>query len=280
MYILSKSLPAKIIVALLGLGYSVVSQALPFLVHSGYDLLTTLQAQIDFDGEGSRSPDQFESLPFGRFDFGDGQGPVKTYNTDTILRRLEDATRSSEDSGPADENPIALEFIDLSIISVAPIADFFGGASGRHIVATNINDLGSTMEIFFDSTGTGGTFNSELKFQFDLVEVLQRGPTLEDTILGNVLGTFDISELDGALSQTGAVWSQDPNKIALDCEGVIVPLLIPGINDKHFFTCVADHFSRFPEHRTVTASVNEPMSLILLSLGFGLLAYNCRRKAI
>lgn len=136
------------------------------------------------------------------FDF--GSGCVGTGETDTIVRRLEEADGVTD--GGSDT--IDIELVGLSLIS---IDTYFTGAISELVVGRVLKDvtndlwihgedLGSSMEITFDDMN-GGTFSSELNLRIDLY-----GHTSK-SFLGSVLKTF---------TTTGAVWDRTPDGLTIE----------------------------------------------------------------
>lgn len=206
--------------ALFSLGFSVLGlptpgHAGPFHVEEGYDLLYTRSAYLDFQGAGGLNREDFVGQAFGRYDFGNGLVP--TGNADTIVHRLSDATRPSNDAGPAIENPIGVS-VDLTLRSSNPIAGAFGGGVGNYLLATVADSSGSTMSIDFDNTGLGGTFSSVLNLLIDLwdCQLNATGECVKQGInpLVQILKVFTL---------TDHPWSASPPSSPL-------VVLIPGVN--------------------------------------------------
>ena len=236
------------------------SYAVPFEVPAGFDLLFTDSATFDLGPSGIQP---FEGVPLGSFDF--GGGPVNVGNTDTIVERLEDATRPANNAGPADENPIDIEIVALSLMSVDPVDfTFAGGNANEHVMTMNVTDLGSTMTIEFDGSGTGGNFSSALNFSVDIVGV----------------------DSGAALTQTFNL-TQGPDPWSMECPPGKIQ--IPGVNDDFCtgvdpvtgeIVAVSHHFPTDPGDHTVVPAdtvIPAPTSLLLMLPGLGLLAAARRR---
>lgn len=253
--LIRRSVILGILLTVFTVAFPSVSKADP-LVLRGFDLFTTISSstKVDLPGVGIQP---FKGVPLGTFDF--GSGPVNTGNTDTIVRRLADAS-------PA--NPtIPIQLVALQFMSVNPI-------NGNFLFITLQSDRGGPaslglMTINFGPEGIPhGTFDSTLSVFFDV-----RVGSLDGEIVfsGNkTLTAFDIP------------WSHFPPPGALTIIGV--NFLLNGQNQLNDFFPRDTIMHVNPDgsmHTVTTAGVPEPATMSLLAVGiagFAARAYR-RRKA-
>jgi hypothetical protein len=154
------------------------------VVEPGFDLFTTRTGtNFDFGGFAGLGFLELEGRPLGSFDF--GSGPVLLPKTDTIVRRLQQATVASP--------TIDIEIIALQLRSVDPV-DIGNGP--EHILIDLDSPISGQMTI--NGLGTEGdphgTFDSSLDFVF----------VVSGTISG-FLGPIPTS-----LSSSGTPWRHPP----------------------------------------------------------------------
>ena len=154
------------------------------IVQPGFDLFTTRQGtEFDFGGFAGLGLVELEGRPLGSFDF--GSGPQLLPKTDTIVRRLQQATAGSP--------TVDIEIVALQLQSVSPI-DIGNGP--EHILIDLDTPISGQMTI--NGLGTEGsphgTFDSSLDFTF----------AVSGTISG-FLGSIPTS-----LSSSGTNWHHPP----------------------------------------------------------------------
>ena len=231
------------------------SQADP-LVLRGFDLFQTVPpTKFNLNGQSI----EVKGVPLGTFDF--GSGPVNTFNTDTIVERLGDAS-------PA--NPtINLELVALQFMSLNPI-NFGSGTDFLFVTLQSVRggpaSLG-IMTITFGPEGTPhGTFDSSLSVFFDVR-------------VGSLTGEIIFSG-NKTLTALGIPWSHFPPP-----EAVLIPgvnFLLNGQNQLNDFFSIDAVMHQNPDgsmHTVEVAGVPEPTTLGLLAAGIaGLGARIYRRR--
>jgi hypothetical protein len=224
-------------------------------IMTGYDLLRTREASFNFHGAGGLGVTPFVGVPLGTYNFGGGN--KDTWNTDTLVHRLDPVTNLSDGASQT----IDIEMVALSLQSQNQINwSAFGGNASEYVKVVNVVDNGSTMTITNSVADLSpllenGTFDSIIKITFGLQGV-DSGATL-----GNISKTF---------SQTGALWSHLPPP------GI---LLIDSVNNKlngsnhlnDFFptgsgTSGIVHETPFGDIHIVDPVVPEPTSLFAIGL--------------
>jgi hypothetical protein len=273
-------------------------------VISGWDLFQTVPPS-------SIGPAGFTGVPLNNFnfnsgingDFGRGIGVKSVSNTDTIIKRLENATPGADHStfnlatlpgvgqGPITAPPayapnaavgrIDLQVSALQLMSTMPIT--IGGQTGIFFETLQSNRSAAEggpgpsglgiMDITF-GTATSGTFNSFLYIPIDLRIGSQTGPIV----------TPDILEV----TTTAGMWNTTtPAPPVLLIPGVNV--MLNGTNTNGDFwpqpvlsEAVVDTMNIAGQHTVSPATVPEPGPMVLSGVGAlaGLLAtWLCRRRA-
>jgi hypothetical protein len=157
--LIRRSLILGILTVVFTVAFPGLSHADP-LVLRGFDLFVT-----DANGTkvnlGPAGVQPFKGVPLGSFDF--GNGPVNTFNTDTIVQRLGDASPASP--------TISLQMVALQLMSVNQF-DLGGGTDFHFVTLQSLRggplSLG-LMTVTFGPEGTPhGTFDSTLSVFFDI----------------------------------------------------------------------------------------------------------------
>jgi hypothetical protein len=230
------------------------SQADP-LVLGGFDLFQTVPPAKFNLGQDSIA---VKGVPLGTFNF--GSGPVNTFNADTVVRRLGDAT-------PA--NPtINLQVVALQFMSVDPVnfgtgTDFLfvtlqsarGGPASLGLLTINFGPEGSPH----------GTFDSTLSVFFDV-----RVGSLNGDIIFSGMKT---------LTALGVPWSHFPPPDAVLIPGV--NFMLNGQNQLNDFFPIGSVMHQNPDgsmHTVETATVPEPTTLGLLAAGIAGVAARIYRR--
>ncbi len=219
-------------------------------IMTGYDLLYTTTAYFDFDGAGPLAPTPFVGVPLGTYNF--GGGPKNVGNADTIVHRLDPVTNLADGASQT----IDVAMVALSLQSQNQIDwSAFGGNANEFVKTVSLVDTGSTMTIKNSSDNLsplleGGTFDSEIKIQFQLEGVTSGAKS------GFITKTFQ---------QTGALWTHLPPAGAVLINGVNSNLNgSDHLND--FFTGLAFHDSGDGSQHTTINAVPEPTSLFAIGL--------------
>lgn len=217
------------------------------MVLSGYDLFHTDPGGTSFDGK------PFQGVPIGQFDFGDGKGPVNTYQTDTIVHRLDDVT---DPSGDTRIQLVALQLRSVNQVSImgGPFGYYYVTLQSRRTLADlpllpePLTTGEGIMTINFENPGVGGTFTTS---SYDVFFDLRFG-----SLTGPIVFSGSQS-LDG-----GGNWTHEPPPNTLLIDGVNSRL--NGTNhDADFFPSTI----HTGPHGVGPASAPEPTSLMLAGLG-------------
>lgn len=215
-------------------------------VLSGYDLFHTDPGSTTFGGVA------FQGVPLGTFDFGDGKGPVNTFQTDTIVHRLDDVTDPSGDT--------RIQIVALQLRSVNQTN--FGAGFGYYYVTLQsqrkpadapllpepLTTGEGVMTINFENPGVGGTFTTS---SYDV---------FFDVRFGSLTGPIVLSSstnLDG-----NGNWTHQPPPGTLLIDGVNSRL--NGTNHDADFFASTIHTG---PHGVTPSPAPEPTSLMLAGLG-------------
>ena len=258
----------RILGPLLGLVISLSSPVSALTIMAGSDYLETAPGTfLDFGFPGSPVPG------VGIVDFvGDPFGPG---NTDTIVRRLEDADLPTAGSS----DTIDIELVALSLVSVAPVN--IGGTDFDLSVsltpaAPSAGEMTITLD---DASAVTGTFTSFFDVFFEVELFLAGTDTLFQTITG-----LPPLHLEGS-----GQWGKDPPPNAVIVPGPLGDLDAnwhdgppPMHHDFFIFGEVVEEHPGIGVHRARTATdpIPEPATMTLLGLGLaGLLARSRNQKS-
>jgi hypothetical protein len=211
-------------------------------VSAGYDLLTTLPG-TSFGGVA------YTGVPLGTFDFGGTIGTLSVGNADEIVRRL-----SFADSG----TPIATELLALQLVTTAPVD--LGLGTGFYFITLQSArggpaTLGQRTITFGPEAPAGsphGTFDSFFDVFFDIR-------------LGSLSGPIAISG-DTLLTSSAVPWNHFPTSGALELSGVNT-FLDGNDRDRDFWPDPFDPIGPAGRHRVMVASIPEPATYSLLTIG-------------
>lgn len=235
------------------------------IIMAGSDYLeTTAGTFLDFSFPGSPMPE------VGIVDF--IGNPVGPGNTDTLVRRLDDAVLSGE----ASSDTINAELVALSLISADPVD--IGGTDFDLLIALtpSMPSLGQLTLTLDDEVAVSGSFESFFDVFIDIQFFVADTDILVQTITGlPLLGLHGLGQ-----------WQQSPTP-----NTVIVPgsygdtdanLHIPPTSEyaDFFITEIVEVQPGLGEHRLQQATVPEPKSVALLALGILLVTYTGKRKMI
>jgi hypothetical protein len=238
------------------------------VVLAGFDLFETRPGtQVDLAPLGVQpNPQPFKGVPLGAFDF--GMGLVATFNTDTIVQRLGDATVA---------NPtVPIEMVALQLMSVNQIT--LGANTGFLFVtlqsARKDEDGGpgpastGTITITFGPEApegiAHGTFDSTLDVFFDIRFGALDGPIVHSDML--TLFSDDVPW--NHFPPFGAVRIQDVN------------FRLNGLNQLNdFFPVETFAEEKGPvNHVVASATVPEPATIFLLGAGLAGVAAKLRTR--
>ncbi|WP_281558098.1 PEP-CTERM sorting domain-containing protein [Thalassomonas sp. RHCl1] len=235
------------------------------IIMAGSDYLeTTAGTFLDFSFPGSPMPE------IGIVDFiGDPAGPG---NTDTLVRRLDDAVLPGEGSS----DTIDVELVALSLVSVDPV-DIGGTDFDLSIALTpTMPSLGQLTLTLDDEAAVSGSFESFFDVFVDIHFFVADTDILVETITAlPLLGLHGLGQ-----------WQQTPHP-----DTVIVPGSYGDINaNQHippsgeyadfFITEIIEVQPGLGEHRLQQATVPEPASIVLLSLGLLAVTFTGKRKVL
>ncbi|MDB5821361.1 MAG: putative exosortase interaction protein [Herminiimonas sp.] len=210
-------------------------------VNAGYELLTSLPGTV-FGGV------PYAGVPLGTFDFGGTIGTQSVGNADEVVHRLSDTSGT----------PIATQLLALQLVTTVPV-DFGLGTGFYYITLQSARggpaSLGQRTIFFGPEAPAGsphGTFDSFFDVFFDLR-------------LGSLNGPIAISG-DSLLTANAVPWSHFPSPGALELNGVNT---LSGGNDRSrdFWPDPLDALGPAGEHRVTVASIPEPATYLLLSIG-------------
>lgn len=219
------------------------------LLLPGFDLFRTT-GPTNFAGV------DFEGVPLGTFDFGDGN--VGVGNADTIVERLDPA----EVGSPPGTDTIDIELVALQLRSVTPV-DLGAGSDFHYITLQLVTPSTGTMDITFDSSGNFGTFDSAIDVFFDIR-------------IGALHGTIIFSDVLN-LSSSNVFWDRNPPPGAVLIAGV--NHLLAGDSSEDFFPEPFTESHPSGAQHSVTHATPEPTSLIVwLLLGTVGLTIGYRRR--
>ena len=232
------------------------SQADP-LVLRGYDLFVT-EPEGSKVNLGPAGVQPFRGVPLGTFDF--GNGPVNTFNADTIVQRLGDASPASP--------TISLQVVAMQFMSVNQFN--LGGGNDFHFITLQSIRGGPAslglMTITFGPEGTPhGTFDSTLSIFFDI-----RVGSLDGPIVFSGSKTLTVFNVP---------WTHFPPDGALLIPGV--NFLLNGQNSLNDFFPIGPVMHVNPDgsmHTVRTADVPEPTTISLLAMGIAGVAARVHRR--
>jgi hypothetical protein len=226
-------------------------------VHSGWDLLWT-QPGTQFMG------DPFVGVPIWNHNFAGTIGSQYVGLTDTIVRRLANATVPGPVVPPSQSTTISVQMDAMQLASQNPIS-FMNGPLGTYFITLESLHGGpvstGSMTISFDSqvneplTTPHGTFSSSWNIYFDVRYGTLNGPIVYSNNL--------------PLGSTNAFWTHYPTHDALLIEDVNRFLRGDHTIYQDFFAEVAETHP-FATH-IVTFTIPEPTSGLLAVLGISLL---------
>jgi hypothetical protein len=250
--------------------------ATAFTVAAGWDLFQTDPAQTTFPGLGN-----LMGVPLGNFNFAGNQngniplpgnpGNVNVNPTDTILERTAAAVASPQAGGGTATVPLVM--VGLQLETTAPVN--FGGAGLDNYFVTlqstrgGSNSIGS-ISLTWNANGLSGTFSSAIDVFFDIRKGSLAGPI--------------ITSMDAVLTSSGTTWSDIPPPGSLLIVGANRFLSgISGDPTQDFWpTGIPDPNNPLPGvmeakpaigavhtafDTTITTTIPEPASIVMLSLG-------------
>lgn len=261
----------KVLVWNVTLGAAVFAQPAAkadFTVLKGYNLFATVSSETSFDFgtiNGSAIGNQsLMGVQLGTYNF--GSGAVNVDNADTIIQRTQDVTAPGLGTGTT---ALIVNALQLETVGVGDI----GGTIGHLFITLdpNVASTGS-MDITFNSAGTGGTFTSTLNLTLDIS-------------FGNSLATSKTLETAVSLTLTNsdATWGRIAPAGAYELNGINYKLdgsdtnndFWPGGN-------LTDGNGGADQDTVAAASVPEPSTGLLGTLGvmtglaFAALKRRCR----
>jgi len=234
------------------------------VVLAGFDLFETRPGTLVNVAPPGEPADlqPFKGVPLGSFNF--GTGLIATFNTDTIVQRLGNATVASP--------TVPIQMVALQLMSVNQFN--FGGVNGFLFVTLQSARVGGgqastgTLTITFGPEGIPhGTFDSTLDVFFDIRFGALDGPI----VFSNML----------TLRSEDVPWSHFPPFGAVLIQGVNFPL--NGQNQLNDFFPVGPFKEDKPEdgarHFVATATTPEPTTIFLLGAGLAGVAAKLRMRS-
>ncbi|WDE02657.1 PEP-CTERM sorting domain-containing protein [Thalassomonas actiniarum] len=235
------------------------------IIMAGSDYLeTTAGTFLDFSFPGSPMPE------IGIVDFiGDPAGPG---NTDTLVRRLDDAVLPGEGSS----DTIDVELVALSLASADPV-DIGGTDFDLSIALTpTMPSLGQLTLTLDDEAAVSGSFESFFDVFVDIRFFVADTDILVETITAlPLLGLHGLGQ-----------WQQTPAPDTVIVSGsygdINANQHIPPSDEyaDFFITEIVEVQPGLGEHRLQQATVPEPASVILLSLGLLAITFTGKRKVM
>ncbi|NQZ23997.1 MAG: PEP-CTERM sorting domain-containing protein [Colwellia sp.] len=220
------------------------------IVESGFDLFTTVTPGTTFGGF------EFMGVPLGPFDF--GTGPINVGNTDTIVKRLEQADGGGGTSG---SDTIDIEIVALQLRSV-DIIDLGAGLNYYYATLSTTQQSLGKMTINFDNM-LGGTFDTSF---FDV---------FFDIRLGSLSGAIVASNMIN-LNSSGNQWGRNAPTDAVKIPEI--NHMLNGNNTDHDFWSIGVVNHDGP-HPVITADVPEPSTLLIFGLGLAVLGISQRKRS-
>lgn len=247
------------------------SQADP-LVFAGFDLFATVQRTGVMPIYHHTGFQPFVGVPLGTFDF--GMGPVATFNTDTIVRRLGNATAGSP--------TVPIELVALQLMSVNQFD--LGAGNGFHFITLQSARGGPASLGMITINGLGtepvggqphGTFDSFFDVFFDIR-------------FGSLNGPIVFSGVE-RISSFGNPWGHFPEPLTLQIPGVNT--FLNGVNRQNDFFPLTAGPNGDPcvrvivengvtvTHSVCAATVPEPTTIFLLGAGLAGVAAKLRMRS-